>query len=95
VAKLEQLYPDFMSMSEVEQTEFIRAYRNKRITDLQEVTNYTAKKNTARLTDDEKALLKSLGISAKDLIALKSLTGGDQEDEEEEDTDVIPGIDDD
>lgn len=89
VAKLEDLFIDFMSLSEEDQTLFIRKYRDKRSKDLLEITTYTIRKNTTKLSDEEKALLKSLGIKAADVNALKGLIGGDQDDdEEEEETDV-------
>lgn len=90
MAKLEDLFQDFMSLSEEEQTLFIRRYRDKRAKDLLEITTYTIRKNTTKLSDEEKSLLKSLGIKASDLNALKGLIGGDQDTDEddEEETDV-------
>lgn len=91
MALLQELYPDFMSMSDEGRTLFIRAYRDKRLEDLQEVTSYSVRKTSERLTDAEKALLKSLGIKVKDLKALKSLCSGEVDlDDEEEDVDGIP-----
>jgi hypothetical protein len=95
MAKLEDLYEDFMALSEEEQTLFIRKYREKRAKDLLEITTYTIRKNTTKLSDEEKALLKSLGIKAGDLTALRGLIGGDQDDEDEEEDSDVPRFTDD
>lgn len=97
MARLEDLFPDFVAMTYEEQIEFIRAYRARRAVDLQEVTTYAINKTANKLTPEEAALLKSLGIKAKDLRSLKALTLGEAEDDddEEDESDGIPRFEDD
>jgi hypothetical protein len=96
MARLEDLFPDFTLMNEEQQTAFVRAYRARRAVDLLEVTTYAVKKAANKLTPEESALLKSLGISAKDLRSLKALSLGEVEDEDnEEELDGIPRFNDD
>jgi len=69
--KLYELFPDFTKLSYLERVEFLRSYRAKRAMELEE--NIKKKKGSSRisLSDEEKALIKALGITQKDLKVLK------------------------
>ncbi len=69
--KLYNLFPNFTKLSYSERVEFLRSYRTKRAKELEE--NIKNKKGSSRvsLSDEEKALIKALGITQKDLKALK------------------------
>jgi hypothetical protein len=69
--KLYKLFPNFTKLSSLKRIEFLRSYRNKRARELEE--NIKKKKGSGRisLSDEEKALIKALGIKVKDLKALK------------------------
>ncbi len=69
--KLYNLFPNFTKLSYSERVEFLRSYRAKRAKELEE--NIRNKKGSSRipLSDEEKALIKALGITQKDLKALK------------------------
>jgi len=69
--KLYELFPNFIKLSEIERMEFVRSYRTKRALELEE--NIKSKKGKGRisLSEDEKQLIKALGITQKDLLALK------------------------
>lgn len=69
--KLYELFPNFTKLSEFERIEFIRSYRAKRALELEE--NIRSKKGKGRisLSEEEKQLIKALGISQRDLMALK------------------------
>jgi hypothetical protein len=82
--RLEQLYKNFGSSSVEDQTAYIVEYRLKRAKDLETIPKSkpttTSKKVTYDLTDEEKALMKLLGIKKRDLEALRSATSnGDAE----------------
>lgn len=68
--KLQGMYPVFCLLSEEEQHSFMHAYREKRLEDLSEVSLQSAEKVNS-LTDQEKALMKALGLTIKDLKTLK------------------------
>jgi hypothetical protein len=69
--KLYELFPNFIELSEIRRTEFIRSYRAKRALELEE--NVKSKKGKGRisLSEEEKQLIKALGITQRDLLALK------------------------
>ncbi len=68
--KLYKLFPNFTELSYSERVEFLRSYRVKRAKELEE--NIKNKKGSrVTLSDEEKALIKALGITQKDLKALK------------------------
>ena len=71
--KLYELFTDFTQLSEIEKLEFIQAYRSQRALEL--VENIEKKKRIS-LTEEEKQLIKSLGITQKDLMALKRSING-------------------
>ena len=82
--RLEQLYKNFGSSSVEDQTAYIVEYRLKRAKDLETIPkskpSTTSKKISYELTDEEKALMKLLGIKKRDLEALRSATSnGDAE----------------
>lgn len=95
MAKLESLFPHYplVDGSEADQEAFIQAYRARRAQDLIQVTEFSAKKKRESLTDDEKALLKTLGIKASDYKRLKeALPDVEEEVEEKEEMENDPGI---
>ena len=68
--KLYNLFPNFTKLSYSERVEFLRSYRTKRAKELEE--NIRNKKGSrVSLSDEEKALIKTLGITQKDLKILK------------------------
>lgn len=69
--KLEQLYPDFTTLSEREQLAFVRNYRNKRFMDLQTyIPSDEARPRKKRASHKKKV---KAPISTKDLDLLKKL----------------------
>ncbi len=76
--KLYQLFPDFTKLSYSERVKFLRSYRAKRARELEE--NIRNKKGSSRiaLSNEEKALIKTLGITQKDLKALKGSIENEQ-----------------
>ncbi|MBE9594000.1 MAG: hypothetical protein IMF19_11050 [Proteobacteria bacterium] len=76
--KLYELFPDFTRLSYSKRVEFLRSYRAKRALELEE--NIKNKKESSRVTlsDEEKALIKMLGITQKDLKALKGSIDNEQ-----------------
>jgi hypothetical protein len=71
--KLYELFPNFLKLSFSERTKFIRTYRAKRALELEEGIKNKKKSSKVVLTEEEKALIKSLGITQKDLKALKEI----------------------
>lgn len=69
--KLYKLFPDFTKLSYSERVEFLRSYRAKRALELEENIKNKKKSSKILLSDEEKALIKVLGITQKDLKALK------------------------
>lgn len=69
--KLYFLFPNFIKLSFFERMEFIRSYRRKRALELEENIKNKRKSNKISLSDEEKTLIKALGITQKDLRALK------------------------
>ncbi len=67
---LQEMYPTFVLLSSEEQDAFMIRYREKRLQDLSDITPKDAEKVNG-LTAEEKAIMKALGISAKDLKMLK------------------------
>lgn len=77
--KLHQLYPNFSHMTDDAQLHHVRQYRATRNSDfVQHMESYDLRKAASKrpaaitLTDEEKILIKKLGISRAQLIALKS-----------------------
>lgn len=69
--KLYKLFPDFTKLSYPERVEFIRSYRAKRARELEEHLESKKGKGRISLSEEEKALIKALGITQKDLKTLK------------------------
>lgn len=88
--RLENLYENFGLVSYEKQLDFISLYRLKRAEDLRGPSTYPKRKSTKStvkrskidlsLTDEEKALIKMLGIKQKDILALRAITSTDQND---------------
>ncbi len=75
--KLYNLFSNFTKLSYSERVEFLRSYRTKRALELEE--NIRNKKGSrVSLSDEEKALIKALGITQKDLKALKGSIENEQ-----------------
>jgi hypothetical protein len=92
--RLEQLYPDFSSMSPEAQAADLSAYRLRRAQDLSkppaEKKSITGKKSQYDLSDEDKVLMKMLGIRPKDLLALRAATAEPEvEENESDDTDLL------
>jgi hypothetical protein len=66
-----QLYPNFLSLSPLEKEVFIRKYREERAFDLER--SLKRKRASISLTEEEKTILKTLGIKKKDLLTLKEI----------------------
>jgi hypothetical protein len=69
--KLYKLFPDFTKLSYSERVNFLRSYRDKRALELGKHMENKKGKGRILLSDEEKALIKALGITQKDLKALK------------------------
>lgn len=87
--RLENLYPNFGTMSCEEQAGFIASFRQKRAQDLENFApakvSTRPKKTKLEFTTEEKLLMKSLGLKQKDILALR----GDMGTEEKEDTNLF------
>ena len=91
--RLEQLYKNFGLASPEEQAEFISAYRFKRASDLSSSSTVqkkqlTTSSNTSTsklaLSEEEKLLMKMLGIKQKDIIAMRQVSLTEVESSENE-----------
>lgn len=75
--RLENLYPNFGLMPVEKQVEFVSAYRFKRQMELDSAKSVgkakiqSVKRSKIELSDEEKALMKLLGIKAKDIETLR------------------------
>lgn len=86
MAKLEELYsPHFWEMEEGEQVEFLEAYRKERAADLEKVSSFAKKKRVSNISDENRAMMKVLGLSAKDLKLLQELLPSVEEEQVEDD----------
>lgn len=70
--KFHQLYNNFLELSPLEREAFVRKYREERARDLEQ-SSKRKKTPSISLTEEEKVLLKTLGINKKDLLSLKEL----------------------
>lgn len=81
--RLENLFQNFGRSSPEDQLKYIVEYRLRRATDLEVIPKAkpitTTKKLTLDLTDEEKALMKLLGIKKKDIVDLRAANNGDAE----------------
>jgi len=90
--RLEGLYSNFGEMSPEDQLAYIASYRLRRAEDMEKPPTYvrkkatksTAKRSKIDFSDEEKFLMKSLGLKAKDLILLRESTAVPEEVEEDD-----------
>ena len=81
--RLENLYPNFGKACAEEQLAYIVAYRLRRAEDMAKPNTYHSKKAASQkgqkvticLTDEEKKLMKMLGLKQKDMMMLRASTG--------------------
>jgi len=85
--KLEELYQDFALLDPVGKLSFVSEYRVLRSYNLKSEVNVKTRKvpETTSFTEQEKLLMKLLGLKAKDLRALKALKEERSEVEETDD----------
>ncbi len=72
--RLEELYPNFGESPPEEQAIYVAQYRLRRAKDLATIPStkkQSAKTSKIDLSEEEKAVMKSLGISMKDIVALR------------------------
>jgi hypothetical protein len=93
--KLEQLFPDFNSLSDSLQQEFFLAYHTRRSQDLLSevrfIKPHTRKSRVEKLqlTDDELKLVKALGLKPKDLMTLMNAVPEEESEDEDEDQELL------
>jgi hypothetical protein len=80
--RLENLYLNFGKSTSEQQAEYIAIYRLRRATDLEKTPTSSKKKSSVTrskidlsLTDEEKAVMKMLGLKQKDILALRDAVG--------------------
>ena len=80
--RLENLYENFGKASPEDQARYITEYRLRRAEDMAKPSTYPKKKGVKKstksktkivLTEEEKALMKLLGVKKKDMIALRAI----------------------
>jgi hypothetical protein len=94
--QLSQLFKNFGTSTPEEQAEFIALYRLRRAEDMEKPSTYkkklsaSPKKTVEKLTlsDEEKALMKLLGLKQKDILAMRAVTT-EIEDEIQDDSDLL------
>ena len=80
--RLENLYPNFGLASPEAQAEYITSYRLRRAEDMDKPSTWPKKKAAAKSakqaisppTEEEKVLMKLLGLKKKDIISLRALS---------------------
>ena len=84
--QLSDLYKNFGTSSPEEQAAFVAWYRIKRATDLLAPSTFKERKPSTSsaqkkltLSDEEKALVKLLGLKQKDIIAMRELKASIEE----------------
>jgi hypothetical protein len=86
--RLENLYLNFGTGSSEEQAKYISEYRLRRAQDLERVPTSKKKsvstKSKLELTEEEKVIMKMLGLKQKDILALRSMTVEAEEETVEE-----------
>ena len=87
--KLEEMYPNYLFLPPESQAAFIAAYRHKRMQELANVVQGSVRKvkETSKndvLSEDEKRILKKLGISVKDYAAMHAISDDVEEDNPED-----------
>lgn len=88
--RLETLYLNFGTASPEDQAKYISEYRLRRMQDLEKTPpskkrSQSAKTTKLELTDEEKIVMKMLGLKQKDILALRA-TAIEVEEEEVEET---------
>jgi hypothetical protein len=92
--KLEELYENFIALSPPQQEQFLKEYFVRRSVDLTSPDRFIAQNKRksatpAVFTDDEKRLMKMLGLKQKDILQLReSIPGGEEEDDEDDELEV-------
>lgn len=86
--KLEEMYPNYLFLPLEGQIAFIASYRLRRMEDMANVPQERTRKvkETSKidiLTDDEKKVLKKMGISLKDYSGLRAVENGEEDDSPE------------
>jgi hypothetical protein len=82
--RLEQLYTNFGESSPEQQAAYMASYRLRRAQDLEKVPKAKTKagvKTSLALTEEEKTIMKILGIKQKDIIAMRAATEVVEEEE--------------
>ena len=79
--RLENLYPNFGKASPESQLAFIASYRLRRAEDLAKPSTYKRERQTTQttkieLSEEEKVVMKLLGLKQKDILALRATTNG-------------------
>ncbi len=81
--RLENLYENFGKASPEIQAQYMSEYRLRRAEDLSKTPTWpkpkkiakgTSKKPRVKYTDEEKTLMKLLGLKQKDIVALRAVT---------------------
>lgn len=89
--KLEQMFPHFNQLQEIEREECVRTYRERRLRELSSATEESTKQcQKMTLTPEEEVAMKLLGMTKKAIFALRSIS----EPEESEDAAVLLSEDD-
>jgi hypothetical protein len=91
MAKLEQLFPDFLLMQQTEMETFFASYHDRRAQDLLSETRFAKKESRKgageklqdKLSPEELVMMKKLGLKLKDITSLVSAM---QEETDEEET---------
>jgi hypothetical protein len=92
--RLENLYKNFATSSIEEQMLFIRDYRLRRSIDLDKPSTYksksvkTSKIDVSGLTEEEKKIMKLLGLKQKDIVALRAAASKEVGVEDDDDAQV-------
>ena len=88
--QLKDLYKNFGTSTPEEQAEFISQYRLKRASELESISTVQKRKPTTRtsakakltLSEEEKLLMKMLGLKQKDILAARSKKSEEEDAEE-------------
>jgi DNA-directed RNA polymerase subunit H (RpoH/RPB5) len=83
--RLEDLYPNFGKSLPEEQQLILAAYRLRRAQDLERISTADRKRATGArskfdLSEEEKKLMKKLGLKQKDVLALRAVVDDTEED---------------
>ena len=76
--RLESLYPNFTKSPPEIQLQILSAYRQKRAVDMAKPNTYRVKALSiaaTALTDEEKIIMKLLGLKKKEVLALRQMKG--------------------